>query len=205
MNPGATVRRSNPGVDTQGETEAVLLERCRGGDTRAFQTLVEGHQDRAYTLALRIVRTPSDAEEVAQDAFVRAWRSISEFRGEAAFGTWLHRIVARRALDRAESLRARRAREEPLDPEGKDVQEHAADGETGSVGSGGSRRLERLLSALPPIQRTALAFHYFDDYSVKEIAEMLQMPEGTVKTHMSRGRAALRQAWTRAERTEPTP
>jgi RNA polymerase sigma-70 factor (ECF subfamily) len=68
-----------------------------------------------------------------------------------------------------------------------------------------ARRLARLLEALPPAQRAVLALHYFEDRPVSEIAGLLRMPEGTVKTHMSRGRAALREAWTREERRERTP
>ncbi|HET9251502.1 MAG TPA: RNA polymerase sigma factor [Candidatus Eisenbacteria bacterium] len=202
MNPAGAIPPSNPGVKTQHEAEALLLERCRKGDTLAFRALVEAHQDRAYALALRIVRTSQDAEEVAQDAFVRAWRSIGEFRGDAAFGTWLHRIVVRRALDRAETLRARSAREVERDddsPDRLDSQGSAHGSEAAS--SPLSRRLARLLASLPPVQRAALSLHYYEDRSVSEIAALLEMPEGTVKTHMSRARAALRQAWAREART----
>ena len=203
MNPGESILPSNPGVETQREAEALLLERCRKGDTRAFQALVEAHQDRAYALALRIVRRELDAEEVAQDAFVRAWRSIGEFRGDAAFGTWLHRIVVRRALDRAETLRARAARE--VESEDEMADQPDAPGFTTGTGSPPSRegrRLVRLMDTLPPVQRTALSLHYYEDRSVSEIATLLDMPEGTVKTHMSRARAALREAWARDARTE---
>lgn len=205
MKPGAALSPSNPGVETQREAEAALLERCRAGDTRAFEALVEMHQDRAYALALRIVRSESDAEEVAQDAFVKAWLSIREFRGESAFATWLHRIVVRRALDRADSLRARGAREERLDPDRAGVGNAAAAPDSPRPDDAGSRGMARLMDALPPLQRAALALHYYEDRSVSEIATLLELPEGTVKTHMNRGRAALRLAWTRAERAERKP
>src|SRR5262249_32564916 len=91
--------------------ERRLIARSQAGDTGAFRELVERHQARAYTLALRILRSASDAEEVAQDAFVRVWTALPGFRGESSFGTWLYRIVARRAFDRAQVLRHRRARE----------------------------------------------------------------------------------------------
>ena len=202
MNPGESILPSNPGVETQRETEALLIERCRRGDTQAFQTLVEAHQDRAYALALRIVRTAQDAEEVAQDAFVRAWRSIGAYRGDAAFGTWLHRIVVRRALDRAETLRARRAREVEPEAEAADTAGPALH-EAGMASAPEARRLARLMDALPPLQRAALVFHYYEDRPVSEIAVLLEMPEGTVKTHMSRARAALRVAWAREAKMDP--
>ena len=201
MNPEEAILPSNPGVETQRETDALLVERCRRGDTRAFEALVEAHQDRAYALALRIVRTAQDAEEVAQDAFVRAWRSIGEFRGESAFGTWLHRIVVRRALDRAETLRARSTRE--VDSDVEDLERQPLPPTHGALPrSPEARRLARLMEALPPVQRAALSLHYYEDRSVSEIAALLEMPEGTVKTHMSRARAALRQAWIREAGTK---
>src|SRR5262249_58645626 len=85
--------------------------RAQAGDTGAFRELVERHQASAYTLALRILRSSADAEEVAQDAFVRVWTALPGFRGESTFATWLYRIVARRAFDRAQVLKHRRARE----------------------------------------------------------------------------------------------
>src|SRR5262249_60082016 len=90
--------------------------RAQAGDTGAFRELVERHQASAYTLALRILRSSADAEEVAQDAFVRVWTALPGFRGESTFSTWLYRIVARRAFDRAQVLKNRRAREQPPQP-----------------------------------------------------------------------------------------
>ena len=204
MKPEAPLVPSNPGVETDRETEATLLDRCKSGDTRAFQSLVETHQDRAYALALRIVRVESDAEEIAQDAFVKAWLAIREFRGDSSFATWLHRIVLRRALDRADALRARGRREERLEPEpdtsGAPIAVTLPEAE-----SPDTRRLTRLMDSLTPIQRATLALHYYEDRSVTEIAAMLDLPEGTVKTHMSRGRAALREAWAMTDRTEWKP
>lgn len=204
MKPEAPLVPSNPGVETDRDFEATLLERCTSGDTRAFQTLVEAHQDRAYALALRIVRSESDAEEVAQDAFVKAWLAIGEFRGESSFATWLHRIVVRRALDRAETLRTRGRREERLEPE-PDVVGAPAASVPAETESPDTRRLARLMDSLAPIQRATLTLHYYEDRSVSEIAAMLDLPEGTVKTHMSRGRAALREAWAKTDRTEWKP
>src|SRR6185295_5325458 len=99
MKPDVPLESSHPVMD-----EPVWIARAQGGDQAAFRRLVEAHRERAYALALRITGTPADAEEVAQDAFVRVWRSLKAFRGESSSGTWLHRIVARQALDRRRSL-----------------------------------------------------------------------------------------------------
>jgi len=79
--------------------EPELLARCRAGETAAFAVLVDRYRDRAYGLAFRIVRSAPDAEEAAQDAFVAAWKALGAFRGDAAFSTWLYRIVWRKSLD----------------------------------------------------------------------------------------------------------
>lgn len=168
--------------------ERRLLERCRGGDTQAYAVLVERYRSRAYGLALRLVRSEPDAEEVAQDAFVRAWRSIGDFRGDAAFGTWLYRIVWRRALDRSAALRTRRGRETALE----DAPESATAIADPAGPDATATRWERLTRDLTEPQRAVVTLFYYEDMAVKDIARVLEMPEGTVKTHLSRARATLR-------------
>jgi len=176
------------GAAAAGEDD--LVARARARDAGAFRELVEQHRDRAYGLALRILRSAEDAEEVAQDAFLRAWLALPRFRGESRFSTWLHRIVARRALDRLGTLRARHGREGVLEEgtlPGVDGPDPAA--------RATAARVERMMDRLNPIQRAAVTLYYFEDHSVERVAEILEMPENTVKTHLSRARAALREAW----------
>lgn len=172
--------------------EDALVARARERDAGAFRELVEQHRDRAYGLALRILRSAEDAEEVAQDAFLRAWQALPGFRGEARFSTWLHQIVVRRALDRLETLKARRGREGVLDEDALP----ALDGPDPAARAT-AMRVERLLDRLSPIQRAAVTLYYFEDQAVERVAEILEMPENTVKTHLARARAALREAWLR--------
>ena len=198
MKPRERIDPSNAGVKPPlgHETdEPALIARCRAGDTAAYRILVERHRGRAYGLALRIVRSAPDAEEVAQDAFVRAWLGLREYRGDAAFATWLHRIVDRCALDRAAILRGRRTREESL--------EHVdAPVVAGTAPSRESRRIARLMETLPDAQRGVVTLFYFEERPVAEIARALMIPEGTVKTHLARARAALRREWQRRARME---
>jgi len=180
--------------------DRALVERARAGDRAAFQVLVERHQDRAYAVALRITRSPTEAAEAAQEALVRAWLALPGFRGDAAFGTWLHRVVARRALDRAEALERRRRREV-----GAALAE-AQPGEPPAERDGvASRRLTRLLGALSPAQRASVTLHYLEDQPVEAVAGALGLPENTVKTHLHRARAALREAWLGEERDHDDP
>lgn len=172
------------------EGEHELIRRARAGDEHAFRLLMERHRAHALAVAFRITRSREDAEDVAQQAFVRAWHALGAFRGESSFATWLHRIVARRALDRASETKARRERETELAtvavwPSSRDVIL--------------LRRLERLLGELSAAQRAVVTLHYWDELTVEEIGAALEMPANTVKTHLSRARGALRAAWLKME------
>jgi RNA polymerase sigma-70 factor, ECF subfamily len=203
VKPGPAPSPSNPAMEPEPREDPLreqrpsadsavrdLVARAQGGDETAFRALVVLHQDRAYGLALRITRSPADAEEVAQDAFVRAWSALPRFRGESSFGTWLHRIVARRALDRTEELKRRGGRElHVVDEAG--LPEPAAGGrDAGDTLR--DRAVRRLVAALPGAQRMAVTLYYYEDRSVEQVAAILGMPENTVKTHLSRARTALR-------------
>ena len=179
---------ATPGSESP-EERGLIIE-AQAGDQRAFRMLVERHRDRAYGLALRIVHSPADAEEVAQDAFVRAWLALPRFRGEASFATWLYRIVARRAIDRAAVLRRRGQREVNAEGAEEGILE---DSKTDSSAAQAlTRPIERLVAVLPESQRTVITLFYYEEHSVAQVAAILGMPEGTVKTHLSRARAALR-------------
>jgi RNA polymerase sigma-70 factor (ECF subfamily) len=171
------------------EDERKLIARSAAGDAAAFRVLVERHQARAYALALRFVRSAPDAEDVTQEAFVKAWNALPRFKGESLFGTWLHRIVARCALDRAEVLQRRRKREAH-----EDAAEHVSI-EAPQGDAMETARVHALLQKLSEAQRLVVTLFYFEDRSVEEVAAQLGMNENTVKTHLSRARAAMRGAW----------
>lgn len=200
MKPEPPLDPSNPTMDRPAAAhpevvrmaeERRLIARAQAGDSGAFRVLVEQHQMRAYTLALRILRSGPDAEEVAQDAFVRVWTALPGFRGESSFSTWLYRIVARRAFDRAQVLKNRRAREQQEEK----LPEHAAP-PGANEDALQATLLQRLVSGLSASQRAAVTMFYYEGRSVEQVATALRMPENTVKTHLLRARAALRAAWT---------
>src|SRR5882762_6298305 len=205
LKPGPTRDRSNPVVPSTSESakqaagelseESGWIERACAGDTAAFRRLVERYSDLAYGLALRMLGSAEEAEETAQDAFVRAWRALPRFRGDSRFSTWLYRIVARRALDRSAALKVRRAREGTFEDAALEVPAPAD-----ARGSRVSRRLDRLLESLPEMQRAAVVLYYYEDRSVEEVARTLGLPPGTVKTHLHRARALLRAGWELEER-----
>ena len=174
-----------------------LIERARGGDTRAFEDLARREERALYRHALRIVGTTSDAEDVVQDALFSAWRSIASFQG-LSFRAWLFRIATNRALDH---LRSRKRRPElPLDPPddeevswaepaapGPDLTQLAGDREAFSV-------VETALETLPHEQRTALLLRDVEGFAYDEIAVITSVEVGTVKSRIHRGRLAVRNA-----------
>ncbi len=169
--------------DTATTTDAVLVARATRGDHSAFETLVRRYQDRVLNLARRIVSDPDATQDVAQEAFIKAYQRLPRFRGEARFSTWLYRITVNeaRAYLRAQHRRrarwAKQAALELTDPA-------AAPEEPGP--------LVALLQELPEKQRVALALFYLQELSVAEIAQAAGAPTGTVKARLSRGRERLR-------------
>jgi RNA polymerase sigma-70 factor (ECF subfamily) len=174
----------------QRELDAALLAAHVAGDPEAFGELVRLHRDRLWSVALRTTGDPEDAGDALQDALVSAYRNAASFRGEAAVTTWLHRIVVNACLDR---MRRRRARPTVPLPE--------EDGESGHRGLADPRddldalelrmEIERALAALPADQRAAIVLVDVEGWSVAEAAQALGVPEGTVKSRCSRGRARL--------------
>lgn len=176
------------------DDEKTILERVRAGDRRAFGQLIDLHKDGAFTLALRILASREEAEETVQDAFLRAHRGLAEFRGESRFGTWLYRIVFNLSMTR---VKRRRAPAESLDA----LPAEPADIVRETDGTGILERLERQeaadllaqgLAKLPEHYRVAVELFYLQEQSYEEIATIMAIPMGTVKTYLFRARARLK-------------
>lgn len=170
-------------------TDAELVALAREGDTGAFDQLVARHQAAAYRAALAALRSPEDAEEVAQDAFVRAWGSLHRFRGDASFRTWLLTIVWNRALSRRRSLVRWWKRSVPLEEAGA----VPADSPRADASNGDLRRhAANAIGALTPKLRDALLLAQSGDYDYNAIGTMLKIPVGTVKWRVSEARKKVR-------------
>jgi RNA polymerase sigma-70 factor (ECF subfamily) len=172
-----------------------LIEEIRGGNARLYAILVDRHKDRAMTLAFRLVGDRAEAEELVQDGFVRAYRSLDRFRGEASFGSWFYRIVYNVCMT---SLRRRhgKAVHVPLDDES--IYDDALE-ESGELSlhekleDAESRRiLQEEMDSLPHQYKAALTLFYVQELSYEEMTAVLELPLGTVKTNLSRGRTLLR-------------
>jgi RNA polymerase sigma-70 factor (ECF subfamily) len=179
-----------PGVDA---TEADLLAGAQGGNLFAFDEIVRRYQRRVYSTAMRIVRRHDLADDVTQEAFLRAHRALASYDRGRPFGPWICRIAANLAINH---VRSPEAREEALD-EGAIGREpaSAADGPLGAVLEKEAQRvLEEAVGRLPAEQRAVFVLRTFDDLSYKEIAEALDLSVGTVMSRLSRAREKLRGA-----------
>jgi len=176
------------------DTDDILLERIAANDQAAFRTLVERHLDRAYGLALRILRNPADAEDIVQDTLLKVWLHRGRWEsGRAKFSTWLYRVVTNRCID----VR-RMPRNEDLDkaPEVADEKPlPLADMQKSAVNS----LLETAMARLPEQQRIALILSYNENMNNGEIAEVMQTTITAVESLLKRGRQKLRDLLKRSE------
>ena len=177
--------------------EREIIERVVAGDNDAFGLLVDKYQTKVYNLALRMCGNEDDAYDLAQDAFVRAWRSLGSFQFESAFSTWLFRLTSNICLDflRAKKRRAAVSLTMSGDDEEEtqlDVPDPAMGPEEAAIASEDRRLLMEALNALPADQRQIITLRAINDLSYAEIARILDLQEGTVKSRLSRARTALR-------------
>ena len=197
--------------DSRGEAldlDAALVERARAGDADALTDLYRRHERRAYNLALRTLGDPWDAADVAQEAFIKAFKNLDSFKSEARFGTWLHRIVVNAAYDHL-----RRQRPEPMDGEILDdlsgpagpaaVVASGRDGIDPAV-DGLSDPLRQALMSLNEGFRFAVVLCDLLGFPYSEAAEILGVQEGTIKSRIFRAREALAVALTEAGYKLPT-
>lgn len=187
------------------ERDEVLARAASHGDRTAFATLVERHSGRVYRTLYQIVGHDQDAQDLAQEVFLRLYRSLDLYRGDAAFTTWLHRLTVNMALD---WLRARKRRplQVPLEPPAGEteapVRELRADGPTPEEVAVQEERREDLRQAimnLGPDYREVVMLYHFQHLSYQQIADRLGVPARTVETRLYRAKRQLREALTERE------
>lgn len=175
------------------EHEAELVRRARAGDQQAFADLVLEHQQFVYNLALRSLNDSLEAEDISQEAFVRAWLALPNFRGQSRFRTWLYRIVTNLCYNRIPRLRSELCALGD-DPILEIPAEAHSDPLAGLEAAERRAFLHRQIDALPESYRLLLSLRFQQDLSYAEIAEVVSMPIGTVKTGLFRARERLREA-----------
>lgn len=164
-----------------------LIGRARGGDPAAFRDLYDANVDRIYRLTYRMCGEDDMARDFTQEAFVRAYQRLDQFRGDSAFSTWLHSIAVSVTLNGLRKADRHRKREYGLDEVGPLAARtrNRADPDL-------KRRLREAIDGLPDIYRTVFLMHDVEGYNHAEIAAALDVAEGTSKARLSRARSRLR-------------
>lgn len=200
--------RGGSGASTPIPSDRDLVARSRAGDVDAFDLLVRRYERQVFNTAYRLSGSHDDAADIAQEAFVRAWNNLKSFRGDAAFTTWVFRIVTNVFLDERKRVRSRR--------EHRSLDEALSlrNGEPGGSGADAGMvpqfedrspspqdrveqqerqvLLERAIADLPEAQRIMVVLYHTQDRSYEEIATIMNLPMGTVKSRLNRARLALR-------------
>jgi len=174
-------------------TDEEVVCRVRGGEPRLFAELVTRHRDAVYATALRLLGNTADAEDVAQEAFLKAFRGLAGFRGDARFSTWLYRITVNLCADHARRHGRPDRRTRAIDDAGE-IADGRTDLEAGVLAAEERRAVERAVMDLEDRYRSIVVLHYYQKLSYEEIAAVLDMPLKTVETRLYRARRMLRGA-----------
>ena len=170
--------------------DAAMLARLRAGDTSAFEDMVIAYQHRVFGVALRMLGSRAEAEEIAQETFLRAHRALGEFRGEARLGTWLYAIASRLCLNRLESAPRRHEQSDEVallqrPAEGADAAAVLEQRELQAA-------LHEAVAALPEERRIVVVLRDLEGLSYEEIGEVLALEPGTVRSRLHRARLDLK-------------
>jgi RNA polymerase sigma-70 factor (ECF subfamily) len=166
--------------------EPFLVQCVRRGDPEAFGTLVDRYAEQAFAVAYGFLQHVEDAEDLVQDAFIRALERIDSLGPGSAFGPWFYRLLVNAAINRRKYLARRRTQDLPAGTPGRDSPE--ADSERAEL----RRHLAAALSALPPNLETVVILHDLEGFTHREIAGVLGVPEGTCRSHLWKARRMLR-------------
>jgi len=173
--------------DDEVTTEA-LVRRAQQGDPDAYEAVYRRLSGRIYGLCLRMTADAQQAEELTQDAFVRAWEKLGSFRGDSQFSTWLHRLTVNLVLQTRRSAGRRASREEPLPDDDRYM------GSVREAFPGTRIDLERAIAGLPEGARKVLVLRDVQGYKYREVADLVGVTVGTVKAQIHRARKLLREA-----------
>ena len=186
--PGRVTNRV-PEQETLQASDAVLVERIRGRDLRAFEQLYKAYHGRMSRFLLNMLRRPQLVEEVLNDTMMVVWDKIGDFQGASRLSTWMFGIAYRQGLS------ALRRLDEPVDDErSATLESHEATPEQRAGEERSRKALTEAIDALSPTHRAVVNLTYFQDFGYREIAEILECPVDTVKTRMFHARRHLKQS-----------
>jgi RNA polymerase sigma-70 factor (ECF subfamily) len=193
---------SAPAADAAQDGDIVALLQS-GAVEPAFQLTLARYQDKVYRLCCALLRDPSAAEDAAQESLVRIWKAIGGYDGRASLSTWIYTITRNRCLTAIERRRELASLSDEAIATEAEIQAQSL-GAADEEPQDGSALLRELVDGLPERYRRTLTLFYYEDRSVSEVARMLAMPEGTVKTNLSRARAALAEQLRRRGLSDPS-
>jgi len=189
-------------VRPSGQDDLELVLAARKGDSAAFGALVQAQLPRLLRVAQTMLGDPASAEDAVQDGVTQAWRAVGQFRGDAAFGTWLHRIVVRACLHHLRDRHAPEVIEGLAEAERRFLDpDYTVDPADIVARTSDAGKLRQALEALPGVYRVAVVLHDVDGLTAAEVAEMTGAPLGTVKARIRRGRIALLASLARGQKT----
>jgi RNA polymerase sigma-70 factor, ECF subfamily len=196
------MRASGEQAESVAISDALAVERTLAGDREAYRVLVERHSLYVYRLAFRMTGTREDAEEVVQEAFLRAYQKLRQFAGNANFATWVYRIAANYAIDRLRQRKNESARrDQPKHPGSEseadplnELKDPAPSPERLAGSAQLAARMKEALDALTPAERTAIVMRHWDGCGIEEIAAVLKSNSSAAKNTVFRAVQKLRQA-----------
>jgi RNA polymerase sigma-70 factor, ECF subfamily len=172
---------------------AELVDRCKAGDQQAWRQLVEATNREVYTVCLRILRDPHDAAEATQDTYLKVWRGLKGFRGEALFTTWLYRVATNAALSKQRSRGRRRRQETEAEEELLEQMPSQFSTESAAGARLELRDVDRALETLPEHYRSAIVLRDVYGLTMEEVAGQLRISETAAKVRVHRARKKLRE------------
>lgn len=185
---------SRAGAEKRLDPDATLVERCRNGEDYAWEDMVRTHTRRVYALCYRFTGQDSEAQDLTQEVFLRVFRTLKTFRaGEGSFVIWLSRLTRNLLIDHYRRTRLERATDSIEDQLPMLEEKGMAGGRTDGLLAGreASELLQRALGKLSPELRETVILRDIEELEYREIAQVLKVPEGTVKSRLNRGRAEL--------------
>ena len=167
-----------------------IIARARRGDADAFEQLVVAYRDQVFRLALRMCGSEADADEVAQEAFLSAWKALPNFRGESQFSTWLYQLTTHAAIDLMRREKPQIAAADITEVSAADPapspQQQAEQSEQREI-------VRDAILQLAPEQREVVVLRFMEELSYEEIGAVLKLPSGTVKSRLNRAKAQLKE------------
>jgi|WetSurMetagenome_2_1015567.scaffolds.fasta_scaffold06610_4 RNA polymerase sigma-70 factor, ECF subfamily len=172
--------------------ERELVRKAAAGDEQAFRAMLESHYTLIYSVVRGVAGQHGETDDIVQEVFIKIFRAIGDFRGDSRLSTWIYRIARNEALN---AIDRRKPQAIPID-DCEELPDAGDNPETSYRRRIGRERLERLLERLDEKQRVAIELRYLGDKSYEEIAEIMAIPLGTVKTHIYRAKLSLKRMMT---------